>query len=1147
MSECPEVVVLEGRGWTPEVRAHVAACGSCRLVMELVEERSQAAASRDRRAECVRFEALLAVRVAGGIGGTAAGMLDAHLEDCAECRAIAETMAPSTDRMGDQTALPTIDTSAYALGPEVARGGMGRIVSARDLRIGRPVAVKELLARTASQAARFEREARVTARLQHPGIVPIYEIGRWANGTPFYAMRMVAGRTLRAELADRTTVAARLALLPAVITATEAVAFAHANRVIHRDLTPSNIMVGDYGETVVIDWGLAKDLADETLGAAATDDVVVDAGPYRRDPNAPDGLTVDGAVIGTASYMPPEQAAGDRVDARADVYALGAILYHVLVGQAPYRGRNDAVLAAVKAGPPPAVATAAPNAPRDLVSIVDKAMARNPADRYPSARELAGELTSFQAGRLVEAHHYSRGELARRWILRRRAAVVVSAIALLVLVTGGAFAVVNIFDERDRAESGEHNAVVQREAAKHASTTLLVELGRQKLLAGEAVQAASLLSAAYSSGDTTAELRFMLGSAMRAVEALEYVLAGTGGPVRGMSLDRAQQRVLVVHTAGADQWSIADGRRLATLTSPGVDLHDGAYSADGQTIITWGDDRVVRVWDAETGRLVRRLETTGARLAALSDDGTTAWTVGADGIARAWDVSAGKVVDEKLVLHGAIRGAFSAGGFAVVVSVDGPIAVRDWKAGTQFSIVDTELGAPPDLSADGSHLLTCGGDETRLWDRTGKRVRTWKLAEGHQVGWCRFDADGSRVLTTDSGGLATIRDVASGELLAEVSIGVGPTLALLARSRIVSGSVFTNTVSLRDAETGIALAEYPSALASSDAVLPLVVSAGAHERLVLAREDGAVAIIDLASGRMRARFVRAAHPGERIAHVGPDAILTSNGAQVTLWDAPGEHTVAKIALHAASDGQSELSEGGRRVVAVDRTGRVVVLDARNGAEVRSLAMHAPPDVVGLDHSGRRLVAWRKREPIEVWDLASGARIAIAQAAEDGASPALADDGRSLVLFRQFGSLTIEPLDGSAPRRLSTNAFQAEVSRDGRRVAYVDEAGGGKAVVADVSTGEHLLEVPDGALSLAFDGTGDLLATVGASGIQLRRVSSKHLVLTVETGVPLAGAALSPDGSLLETSGGVWSASDGRQLAAAASVTAKAHPSKNAEG
>jgi serine/threonine protein kinase len=260
---CPEIEALQDRSWNAETRAHVAACGSCKLVMELIDERSQAAESRERRVECAKFEALIAVRVGAELAGAAHTMLEEHLRDCADCRALAQTMAPVGDPP-DHATLPAIEPSAYALGSEVARGGMGRIIAARDLRIGRPVAVKELLAKNAGLAARFEREARVTARLQHPGIVPIYEIGRWESGTPFYAMRLVEGKTLRAALQERTTPAARLALLPSVIAAAEAVAFAHAHDVIHRDLTPSNILVGEYGETVVIDWGLAKDLSETT-------------------------------------------------------------------------------------------------------------------------------------------------------------------------------------------------------------------------------------------------------------------------------------------------------------------------------------------------------------------------------------------------------------------------------------------------------------------------------------------------------------------------------------------------------------------------------------------------------------------------------------------------------------------------------------------------------------------------------------------------------------------------------------------------------------------------------------------------------------------------------------------------------------------
>src|SRR5689334_4275166 len=177
---------------------------------------------------------------------------------------LAENLDPAGEAgEGDHAELPVVEPSAYARGPEVARGGMGRVIAARDLRVGRPVAVKELLVRTPARAARFEREARLTARLQHPGIVPIYEIGRWPDGKPFYAMRMVPGRTLHQAIEEARSLAARLAVLPALIAASEAVAYAHGRRIIHRDLKPTNILVGSYGETVVIDWGLAKDLSEE--------------------------------------------------------------------------------------------------------------------------------------------------------------------------------------------------------------------------------------------------------------------------------------------------------------------------------------------------------------------------------------------------------------------------------------------------------------------------------------------------------------------------------------------------------------------------------------------------------------------------------------------------------------------------------------------------------------------------------------------------------------------------------------------------------------------------------------------------------------------------------------------------------------------
>jgi serine/threonine protein kinase len=189
---------------------------------------------------------------------------DAHAETLtAEPRPLAEAAtAPATPsglrgRPAAKPSLEPVSAGHYDLGAEFARGGMGRIVDAQDRRLGRPVAIKELIGDDPSLRRRFEREALITARLQHPAIVSVYEAGVWPDGAPFYAMRRVDGHSLKETIAGCRSLRDRLAILPSVIAAVEAVAYAHSQGVIHRDLKPSNVLVGPFGETVVIDWGLA--------------------------------------------------------------------------------------------------------------------------------------------------------------------------------------------------------------------------------------------------------------------------------------------------------------------------------------------------------------------------------------------------------------------------------------------------------------------------------------------------------------------------------------------------------------------------------------------------------------------------------------------------------------------------------------------------------------------------------------------------------------------------------------------------------------------------------------------------------------------------------------------------------------------------
>ncbi len=367
--------------------------------------------------------------------------------------------APATTPAGSTCGLPPIDPANYTLGDEIARGGMGRIVEARDRRLDRPVAIKQLLGDEPDLRARFEREARITARLQHPAIVNILEAGTTPTGEPFYVMKLVRGESLDKAIAARPTLEARLGLVANVIAVVDALAYAHSLRVIHRDLKPGNVLVGSFGETVVIDWGLAKDLA-----APDTSIDLSPARPNRADAGA--GETIAGSIMGTPAYMPAEQALGDKVDERADVYALGAMLYHVLAGAPPYVGKTtDDILIGVIQGPPQPLAARQAGIPSDLVTIVGKAMAHDARQRYANAGELADDLKKFQTGQLVGAHRYSTWQLLRRFVRRHRTAFAIGAIGVMLLATLAIVSVRRIVEERERTDAQRVAAVEQRAIA----------------------------------------------------------------------------------------------------------------------------------------------------------------------------------------------------------------------------------------------------------------------------------------------------------------------------------------------------------------------------------------------------------------------------------------------------------------------------------------------------------------------------------------------------------------------------------------------------------------------------------------------------------------------------------------------------------
>lgn len=319
-----------------------------------------------------------------------------------------------------------------------ADGGLGTVFVAEDCELRREVALKEIKPAQADSPEcrnRFTLEAMITGRLEHPGIVPVYGLGQYANGRPYYAMRFIRGGNLReaiekfhaAQKPGRDSTEQSLAfrrLLRRFIDVCNAVAFAHSRGVLHRDLKPANVMLGEFGETLVVDWGLAKFASAENSAARET---WPDAGSL--------DMTDAGSAVGTPPYMSPEQAAGDhgRVAATSDVYSLGSILYTLLTGKRPFDAKEkEDVLSQVRAGkfkPPREVNRLTPPA---LDAICRKAMSFQPADRYPTGLALAADIEHWLADEPVEAYPEPWPTRAGRWGRRHRTALVA---ALVLLVT----------------------------------------------------------------------------------------------------------------------------------------------------------------------------------------------------------------------------------------------------------------------------------------------------------------------------------------------------------------------------------------------------------------------------------------------------------------------------------------------------------------------------------------------------------------------------------------------------------------------------------------------------------------------------------------------------------------------------------------
>ena len=1054
--------------------------------------------------------------LAAGDGAVDAAVA-AHLTECASCRRLTERSRPvaraeEIARGDDDLAeLPAVDPALYLRLERVPeqRGGMGRTFVARDRRLGREVAIKQPLGAAdvpdpilrATLRARFEREARLTARLEHPAIVGVYEAGRFRDGEAFYAMRRVQGRSLAEVIAELPGLGDRLALLPNLTIVAEALAYAHSRGVIHRDVTPANILVGAFGETVLIDWGLAADASSQHVGAAPAD-------VYRRGEIA---LTDYG--VGTPGYVAPEQLRGNAPDAAADIFGLGATLYHLLAGRPPPAAARPPLAAEV---PPP------------LAALVARAMAERPSERFATVAELAAELRRFHAGQLMASHRYTPRELVRHYLRRYRAPAVIAAIAVAVLIAGGALYVRGLARSRDRIERARAAAEASDRAAQAA-------LRRQR-------------------GVTASQLAAIPA---RRLEAIGEGVQAVAPALRAGSAPAPEAWQGLVD-------ALAAGPVGAPLVGHHGALNAAAFTADGATLLTAGPDRTVRLWAVPSGLpravLASRLER--PHFIAVMPDGARALVCGYDALAELLplDGRAGRGVPlplgdpqcgvtpggEAVIASGAQAQVLAAADATVTasatlpanatglgVSPSGLIAIGTvagdlvlWRPGAAPTVVPAVHGASlrSAMFLDGGARLLTGGDDGRVlgWTMRGDALGASAVVAdrpGALVPGLVALADG-RLAVSLAGSLTRRHD--------RVTMIVGGARAVTIddwAAAPVSGQPTTPGLAgmspdggrLYDPATGRLVLRLP---APADIVHGAVRDA---DNLLVMSMDGAAMLWDLRSGGATGQLL--GHGGE---------VTSLLAIDDRLWSASLDGTVRAWSTTSADatalDLGAELVDAiaapdHRQLALLGADGAVRVIATTGAPSPRTLAVPgAGLAFAAFAPDGARLLTGTSGGRAQLWDAATGAAgPTLAVGTADLTAGAFTPDGAAVVVGAVDGTLTLVELATGTPRATLTATSSGGLLSGGDPIDRLRFAPDGSLVVGFASARAMIL---DGAtLAVRETRDGRPVATLPDGRLVTLAVDGRVLVDARGGGAPqvLAGGAravlavaASPDGAWVAT-------------------------------